>query len=188
MKRVFSILLVLVMMFSLSSCDKNSGVELNIDDIHAICELATVKCYYNHVAQIDKKKDNIFQKDRKMWIEYEGEVDIGIDVAELGIDIKGNNVDLSIPKAKILTIKPNKDTLTDDSYFASKDGWLFKNKITIEEQEEAIKKGQSEMRKNVENNTLLFEKAENRAKELIENYIKKLGNLIGKEYSINWKN
>ena len=65
MKRIISILLVLVTILCLSSCGKKSDAELKVEDIHAICELATIKCYYNNVAQIDKKKDNIFQKDRK---------------------------------------------------------------------------------------------------------------------------
>ena len=85
MKRIFSILLVLVMALSISACGKKSDAELKVEDIHAICELSTIKCYYNNVAQIDKKKDNIFQKDRKMWIEYEGEAVLGIDMRSEGV-------------------------------------------------------------------------------------------------------
>ena len=47
MKRIFSILLILVMAVCLSSCSKKSDAELKVEDIHAICELATIKCYYN---------------------------------------------------------------------------------------------------------------------------------------------
>ena len=186
MKRIFSVLLVLVMVLSLSACDKKSDAELKVEDIHAICELATIKCYYNNVAQIDKKKNNIFQKDRKMWIEYEGEAVLGIDMSKLEIKINKDTVDITMPKAEILSIHPKKETLNEKSYIASEDGFLFKNKITTEDQEEAITKGQTEMESAINNNSALFTQAENKAKELIENYIIKLSDIIGKEYKINW--
>ena len=187
MKRIFSILLILVIVLSLSSCEKKSNAELKVEDIHAICELATIKCYYNNVAQIEKKKDNIFQKDRKMWIEYEGEAVLGIDMSKLEIQIKNDSVDISMPKAEILSIKPNRKTLNEKSYVASADGFLFKNKISTEDQEKAITKGQTEMEKAINGNSALFAMAENRAKELIENYITKLNEIINKDYTINWK-
>ena len=187
MKRIFSILLILVMALCLSSCSKKSDAELKVEDIHAICELATIKCYYNNVAQIDKKKDNIFQKDRKMWIEYEGEAVLGIDMSKLEIKINDDSVDITMPKAEILSIKPKKETLNEKSYVVSADGFLFKNKITTEDQEAAITKGQSKMENAIKNNTALFIKAESKAKELIENYITKLSEIIDKDYTINWK-
>lgn len=187
MKRILCILLIISFVFCLSSCGKKNNNELNKEDIHSICELATIKCYYNNVAQIDKKKDNIFQKDRKMWIEYEGEAVIGIDMSKIEIKINDDSVSIAMPKAEILSISPIKETLDEKSYFVSEDGFLFKNKITTEDQEEAVTKGQSEMEKTVKNNSALFIKAEDKAKELIENYITKMGNIIGKEYSIKWK-
>lgn len=187
MKRIISILLVLVTILCLSSCGKKSDAELKVEDIHAICELATIKCYYNNVAQIDKKKDNIFQKDRKMWIEYEGEAVLGIDMSKLEIKINDDSVDITMPKAEILSIQPKKETLNEKSYVASADGFLFKNKITTEDQEKAITKGQTEMENAINSNPALFTKAENKAKELIENYITKLSEIIDKDYTINWK-
>ena len=174
-------------MFSLSSCSKKNEGELRVEDLHAICELATIKCYYNNVAQIEKKKNNIFQKDRKMWIEYEGEAIIGINLAKLEIEIGNESVNITMPEAEILSISPIKETLNENAYVASADGWLFKNKITTEDQEEAVSKGQLEMENAIKENPALFRKAENKAKELIENYIKNLSETIGKEYTINWK-
>ena len=187
MKRIFSVLLALTFIFCLSSCSQKSNAKLEVEDLHAICELATIKCTYNNVAQIDKKKDNIFQKDRKMWIEYEGEATIGIDMSKLEIKISNDTVNIKMPKAEILSIKPVYDTLNEKSYVTSADGIIIKNKITTEDQEAAIIKGQSEMENAIKENTALFTKAENKAKELIENYIIKLSDIIGKEYEINWK-
>ena len=187
MKRIFNVILVFLFMMSLSSCGNNSNAELNVEDIHAICELATIKCYYHNVAQIDKEKDNFLQKNRKMWIEYEGEAVIGIDMSNLEIEISGNIVNITMPKAEILSINPIRETLSEKSYVTSADGLLFKNKITTEDQENAITKGQTEMETSIKDNSTLFTKAENKAKELIENYISNLSDISGKEYQINWK-
>ena len=187
MKRIISIILVLITVICVSSCGKKPEAELKVEDIHAICELATLKCYYNNVAQIEKKKDNIFQKDRKMWIEYEGEATLGIDISKLEIKINDDKVKITMPEAEILSIRPIKETLNEKSYIASADGFVFKNKITTEDQEEAVTKGQAEMEEAIKENSALFTKAENKAKELIENYITNLGDIIGKEYTISWK-
>lgn len=187
MKRIISLVSVFVFMICLSACGKNNNTELNVEDIHAICELATIKCYYNNVAQIDKKKDNIFQRDRKMWIEYEGEAVIGIDMSKLEIKVGSDEVNITMPKAEILSIGPIRETLNEKSYFVSADGFLVKNKITTEEQEKAITKGQTEMENSIKENSSLFTKAEDKAKELIENYITNLSDVMGKEYQINWK-
>lgn len=185
MKRVISVLLVLILALSLSSCDKNN--DLNAEDIHAICELATIKCYYNNIAKIEKKKDNIFQKDREMWIEYEGEAVIGIDMSKVEVDIKGETVRITLPEAEIFSINPNYETLNEKSYVCSADGLIIKNKITTEDQEEAIKKGQKEMEEKIKENKDLFVGAETKAKEIIGNYINQVSKLLGKEYKIVWK-
>ena len=122
-----------------------------------------------------------------MWIEYEGVARIGIDMREMTISITGNTITMTMPKAKILSIKPNKEKLNEDSYVSSADGWLIKNPVTVEEQEDAIAKGQQEMETAVINNAGLFERAESRAKKLIENFIAQMGEIIGQEYTIIWK-
>lgn len=187
MNRIFPILLALLMALSLSACSKKSDAELKVEDIHAICELATIKCYYNNVAKITKEKDNIFQKERKLWIEYEGEAVLGIDMSKLEIKINKDSVDIDMPKAEILSIQPKRETLNDKSYVASADGFLFKNEFTTDDQERAITEGQAKMENAIKENSSLFMQAENKAKELIENYITKLSEIIGKEYTINWK-
>lgn len=188
MKRVLAAIILIVSILTLCACAEEKAVPvLKEEDIRAVCELATLECYYNNVAKIEKKASNIFQKDRKMWIEYEGVARIGIDMSEMTITITGNTITMTIPKAKILSIKPNKEKLNEDSYVSSADGWLIKNPVTAEEQEEAITKGQEEMKAAVLNNAGLFERAERRAKKLIENFITQMGEIIDQEYTIIWK-
>lgn len=187
MKRLLAALLLIISIFMLCACSEDKAVPiLKEEDIRAICELATLECFYNNVAKIEKE-GNWIQKDRKMWIEYEGIARIGIDMREMTISITDNTITMTMPRAKILSIKPNEKTLNDKSYVASADGWIIKNPITAEDQQQAITKGQEEMEASVINNTGLFERAESRAKKLIENFLAQMGKAIGQEYTIVWK-
>lgn len=89
-----------------------------------------------------------------------------------------------MPNAKLLSI--DIEELTQDSYIISDDGWN-KNKITAEDQTAAINAAQAVMKKSVESNSALLLNAQNRAKNLIENYINKMGELSGVSYTIQWE-
>ena len=183
MKKIVALILLAVLVLSLCACNQKQSAPLREEDIRAICELATLECFYNNVAKIEKEADNIFQKDRTMWIEYEGKATIGIDMSDVIIRISGNTVNITMPDVEILSTNY---TFKEDSYVASSDGWLWPNKISTEEQEAGVIKGQEAMKEAIKNNRSLFLKAEERAKELIENYITKLGEAAGQEYTINW--
>ena len=187
MKKWIAACLLGVMLIGLCGCKKDEPPILQEEDIRAICELATVKSYYNNVAKVTKKADNIFEVDREMWIEYEGEAVIGVDMSKIKISISGQKVKIIMPAAELLDIKPLENTLNKDSYVVSKDkGWI-KNKITTEDQQEAVATGQEKMKKAVMENKGLFIQAEDKAKELIENYIKNFGEVTGVEYKIVWQ-
>lgn len=183
MKKCVAVILLLVLVLSLCACNQEQPVPLREEDIRAICELATLECFYNNVAKIEKEADNIFQKDRTMWIEYEGKATIGIKMSDVVIQVSGNTVNITMPDAEILSTDY---TFTEDSYVASADGWLWPNKISTEDQQAGVIEGQEAMKESIKNNTALFLKAEDRAKELIENYITQLGEAAGVEYTINW--
>ena len=185
MKRVVSFVLLLAMILSLCACQKETTGDIREEDIRAICELATLECYYNNVAEIEKKAKNFLQKDRQLWIESEGKATLGIQMADVDIKINGTTVRISLPKAEILSMDY---ILKEDSYIASNDGWLFKNEISAEEQDAALVEAQKKMEEAVKNNHSLYEMAEARAKELIENYIIQIGEVIDKEYTIEWSN
>ena len=50
-----------------------------------------------------------------------------------------------------------------------------------------IKEAQKNMEQDVKNNDALLQQGEDRAKELLGNYIKSFGKINGKEYTIEWK-
>lgn len=105
-------------------------------------------------------------------------------MSKVSMKIEGENITISMPNAKLLSI--DIEELTQDSYIISDDGWN-ENKITAEDQTAAISDAQAAMKKSVESNFTLLLNAQNRAKDLIENYINKMGELSGVSYTIQWE-
>lgn len=183
MKKYISVVLAIIFTLSLCSCNTVQR-ELREEDVRAICELATYKCYYNNVAELKKEPKNIFQKERTLWLEYEGVATIGVDLSQISVKVDKNKVTIALPHAELLDVSPVIESLNENSYRYSQDGFLIKNKVSAEDQTSAIVQGQSEMEKAVLENKGLFVKAEKRAKDLIEGFIKKM---YGEKYKIEWK-
>lgn len=183
MKRLLIIALVFVMLLSCVSCSVKAK-ELQVAEIKAICELGTTKCFYNGVAKIKKDKDNIFQVDRDMWIEYEGQAVYGYDTDQIEMKVVENEVTVKLGSPKLLYCSINDDSF---KYFTSKDGGLSKNKITTEIQQEAVAKCDKEMKDKAKKNKNALSMAESTAKELIQNYVEKIGEAANVDYVIEWK-
>ncbi len=166
---------------------KKVNKQPEISQVRAICNLATLKTYYHNVAKVEKSKDWIFQKDRELWIEYTGIATIGIDMSKVEMKIEGNKVIVSLPQAKLLSIDIDEEKINEDSYFYSKDNIVFKNQITAEEQTQAINEAQNNMKNSVEENGQLLKMAQERAKDLIVQYITQLGELSETNYDIEWQ-
>ena len=162
----------------------------DILQVRNICNLATLESYYHNVAKAEKVPEkgitHIGEETRKFWIEYTGITRLGIDMSKVKMEIDGSDIEITLPEAEVLDISIDKKTLNEDSYITSQNSWN-KNKITAEDQTEAIKKAQEEMRKTAEDNSSLLLIAQNRAKVLIENYINQLGEITGVQYHITWE-
>ena len=163
-----------------------------ISDIAAvdkICELATLKCYYHDVAEYEKQAEGLFKYRpfkygyKKVWIEYDGTVDVGIDVSEVQIsepDRKGI-VKIYVPDAKILSVSADKDTMSEPLA----DKGIFTT-ITAEDKNKAFADAQATMKKNAEADAGILTQAENNAKELLEQYVINIGRQTGKTYKVEW--
>ena len=190
-KNAIIILMILIIgVFAGCSTEEEPSVErLEISQIRSICNLATLKCYYHNVAKIDKKAGtgiaHIGEVDRKLWIEYTGYVTIGIDMSKVTMEVENEKVTVFIPDATVLSV--GYDAESSDSLFASDDSWFNKNSITADEQREAISLAQASMEDAANKNATLLMAAQNRAQELIENYIVQMGQLSNIEYEIEWK-
>ena len=93
--------------------------------------------------------------------------------------VEENAVTISIPDGKVLDVSV--DELKSENYLTNSD-----ETIGADAQVAAIKAAEEDMRTSAENNTTLLSNAQQRAKELLENYIKNIGTMSGVEYEIKW--
>lgn len=190
MKRKKMVCLLVISMLCIGGCgDKNQKKEEEADfsAISSVCELATLKCYYHNVAKSETEASGLFKwlgkGYKKIWTEYSGIVELGIDVSKVSVEkpTADGVVKVTIPDAEILSVDLDEDSmgepLTDTG---------FMTKITKEEETEALAEAQNHMEETAKENGNLLNQAKERAKSLIEGYVKNVGEQIGKEYTIEW--
>lgn len=186
LKKIISIILISVCIISLIGCSSEKK-EADFSKINSVCELATLKCYYHNVAKAETEASGLFKwlgtGYKKIWTEYSGIVELGIDVDKVKISeasAKGV-IKITIPNAKILNVYPDEksmsEPLTDTGFLTS---------ITKEEETTAFAEAQKNMEETAKANTALLNQAKERAKNVIEGYVKNVGEQIGKEYTIKW--
>ena len=196
MKKLFSIFLVLSLLFALAGCNskpeeelKKAEATIEIDEMRAIANLATVDCYFHNVAKSDREMNPAWyqfweKKNMRFWVEYDGKVTIGIDVNKLKVEVGENNVvTITMPNAVVLDATVNEQSLTSESFYFDPKA----KKPSPEEQTEAFKQAQSNMRETAEKNPVLMANAKANAKELLRNYVNSVGEAVGVQYTIEWK-
>lgn len=164
MKIYKKIQMILVVALSCVMCFCGCGKEkqtVDFSGIKSICELATLKCYYHNVAKTEHDASGIFGKIlktgyKKIWIEYEGIVECGIDINKVTVSEpdKDNVVKITIPEAQVLSVNVDEDSistpLTDKGFLTS---------ISTEEKVVTFNKTQSEMKKKAEKDNELLSRA-----------------------------
>ena len=187
MKKI-SICLVIVMILSFcTSCGKEETLtkSLQLKDMKAICELSTMNCYYHNLVKYkveDAEKFWWWTKDKNLWIEYNGIVTMGIDISLLSLEVQDEKVIIKLPSAKVLETKVDETTFSKDCFIVAKDS----ADITAEDEKKALTVSQEDLLKKAEANSELLKMAQERAKELLENYVNNIGEAIGVEYEIEW--
>ena len=192
MKKIIAVISMCVMMMCcLSACglkQKDTSVEkvINITQMKAICELATLECYYHNVAKVSKEKDVLWWDTKaELWIEYSGIVKVGVDISDLDLEVNGEVVNITMPKAAVLSCEVDETKLNKDSYIMIREG-LGAEKITADDQTLAFQTAQDSMREAAETDEELISQAQQRAEDLLESYINNLGDILGKKYTISW--
>ncbi len=187
MKKIIA--LTLSMLFLLCGCGKadakNQAMEPQITHMRNICELATTECYYHNVAKF--KQENAkgflwFSKDKNFWIEYSGQVSVGVDASLVTIAVKDDTVSITLPPAKVLGCKVDENTLNTASFIVAENSAA----ITAEDEITALKEAQTQMLESVSGDSVLLENARQRAQFLLEDYVQNIGNCFGKHYCIEW--
>ncbi len=188
MKKLVCLFIIFTMCITTASCSKDNTlkeIEPQASQMKSICELATMKCYYHNVAKYTEENASgmlLWTKDRKFWVEYAGIVNIGIDTSKVKMEVKKDNVNITIPQAQVLDCKVDNATLTESSFIVAKNS----AKVEAEHQTAAFKEAQSKMQEAASNDTALLSNAQQRAQKLLEDYVNNIGNCIGKKYKINW--
>ncbi len=161
--------------------------EISISDMRAVCQLATMECYYHNTAKLDSEKKVLFwNTSKKLWIEYSGIVKLGIDVSRVDMKVDGNVVTIAMPEAEVLSCDVDETSLTEDSFYSETKG-LGSGKVGAEEQSQAFEEAQKEMRSVVEQDETLLLQAGDRAKILLENYVKQIADAAGVTYEVRWE-
>ena len=188
MKRFIALCLLMVTTFSLSACQSEvvpPPMEPKVAQMKAICELATMDCYYHTVAKYKEKDASgvlFWKKDKHFWVEYAGIVTVGIDVSLVNITIDGENVTITMPPGEVQGCRVDSNDLTEDSFIIDKDS----AEITAEDQTKAFEAAQAEIEKLASEDKTLLENAQVRAQKLLEDYVYNVGTTIGKQYHIDW--
>lgn len=187
-KRIIALLLLsgsLLMTASCRATQEPPDIEPELSEMKAICELSVMDCYYHNVAKyFEEDADGIlwWQKDKRFWIEYGGIVKLGIDASLVNVDVQGEQVTITMPEAKVLSCSVNQDELSQDSYIVARDS----AKIKAEDEIRAFRDAQAQLEETASNDAAMLLNAQERAKKLLEDYVKNIGALTGKAYSIQW--
>lgn len=189
MKKFLALSLVFIMSISCISCgetqEQTETVEPKVTQMRAICELATMECYYHNVAKYkeeDAEGHLWWKKDKHFWVEYSGIVKIGVDMSLVNMELENDTVKITIPEAKVLSSKVDETSLNEDSFIKE----AKSADIDAEDQTKAFKEAQDNMVKEASNDTTLLADAQQRAQILMEDYVKNIGDAVGKEYTIEW--
>ena len=196
MKKILSSFLVLSLLFALVGCNskpkeepKKPETSIQVDEMRTIANLATVDCYFHNVAKSDREMNPAWyqfweKKNMRFWVEYDGKVTIGIDVDKLKVEVGENNVvTITIPDAIVLDATVNKESLKNESFYFDPNA----KKPSPEEQTEAFRQAQDNMKATAEKNPALMANAKANAKELLRNYVNSVGEAVGIQYTIEWK-
>lgn len=188
-KRIIVLFLTIILSFSFASCTKAETSlpqgQVSQVQMKAICELATIKCYYHNVAKYREEDATgmlLWKKDKHFWVEYSGTVKVGIDASLLVVEVKENSVTITIPEAKVLGADVDKTSLTEESFIVDKKS----ADISADDQTRVFSEAQANMVSTASKDTALLANAQQTAKKLLEEYIANIGKAVEKEYSVEW--
>ena len=165
--------------------EETLNMEPEVSQMKAICELAVMECYYHNVAKYYEEDASgvlWWKKDKQFWIEYSGVVKLGVDISSVNIEVNDTQVSITLPAAKVLGCKVDSASLTEDSFIVAKNS----ANVDASDEVKAFDEAQSKLQENAASDTALLASAQQRAQDLLEDYITNIGNAVGKEYTIKW--
>ena len=157
--------------------------------IQRICELAMLECFYHNVSEWSDPGNFIGYGKKKLWIEYDGKVRVGIKASQVQISEPDENglITVTLPTAIIL----DKDLDEDSMYEIDSESKLWGviplyDAVNTEERKEAVAEAQKDMEENASSDEMILTEAEERAKRVIEKNIVEIGEKSGKQYKVKF--
>ena len=155
------------------------------EQVKTICQLAVLECEYHNLAKFEQKDASKFLwmiKDKRFWVEYSATAVLGIDADQVSMELQGDVVNITLPKAQVLDCKVNGDSLSPDSYIVDKDS----APVTAQDEVAAFQDAQDGLQKTVEADNDMMNLAQKRAEELLRNYVNSLAKATGTEYQVEF--
>ena len=156
------------------------------EQVKTICQLAVLECEYHNLAKYqDGQKVERFlwmTKGKRFWVEYSATVVLGIDADQVNMELQGDVVSITLPRARVLNCKVNGDSLSKDSYIVDKDS----APVTAQDEVAAFQDAQDGLQKTVEADNNMMNLAQKRAEELLRNYVNSLAKATGTEYQVEF--
>lgn len=180
---------IATLLLSLSGCTPEETKSApSFSNTDYICELSTLEVYYHNVARAEQQANGPFwwffeNGYKQMWLEYSGIVEIGIDASQVHISEpdQSNVVSITLPEAEILNVDIDESSISDPVIETG-----FLTEFTTEEKTEALGNAQDEMYKAADQDETLKNQARERARSMLESYVKNVGELMGEEYTVRW--
>ncbi len=193
MKKIIIVMTLIITALCLTGCGKGNIKDLseNIKKMELTGNLVTYKAYYHNVVEYEKEKGSgithLFEKDRKMFIEYTGTIKLGINLTDVKIDVNDDEINVFVPMAKVIG-EPNvdKNNFKEENFIESKEG-INKNKITADDSAEVFNKAQKSIKENASKDKELLSLAQKRARVILEESINEFSQIDEKKYTINWE-
>lgn len=156
------------------------------EQVKTICQLAVLECEYHNLAKYqDGQKVERFlwmTKGKRFWVEYSATAVLGIDADQVSMELQGDVVSITLPRARVLNCKVNGDSLSKDSYIVDKDS----APVTAQDEVAAFQDAQDGLQKTVEADNNMMNLAQKRAEELLRNYVNSLAKATGTEYRVEF--
>lgn len=171
------------------------SMQPDIVQIRNICQLATLRVYFHNVAKAIKPRSSgisgIGESDREFWFEYSGYAEIGIDMSRVTMTVDGNEVVVTLPPVEMIgDVHIDSSSYDYESVVMADENWynvINPNIITAEDLTGAISDANSQMRASILGNNTLMMNAEQRAEELIENYIQQIGKRTDQNITVRFE-
>lgn len=156
------------------------------EQVKTICQLAVLECEYHNLAKYqDGQKVERFlwmTKGKRFWVEYSATAVLGINADQVSMELQGDVVSITLPRAQVLDCKVNGDSLSKDSYIVDK----ASAPVTAEDEVYAFQEAQASLRQDVEADQNMLNLAQTRAEELLRNYVNSLAKATGTEYQVEF--